>query len=37
LEQIAAAINYSPRHTARLIKNTYGASLSEIRRSRKNK
>ena len=33
----AAAINYSPRHTARLIKNTYGASLSEIRRSRKNK
>lgn len=37
LEQIAAAINYSPRHTARLIKNTYGSSLSEIRRSRKNK
>lgn len=36
LEQIAAAINYSPRHTARLIKNTYGVSLSEIRRSRKN-
>lgn len=35
LEQIAAAINYSPRHTARLIKNTYGVSLSEIRRSRK--
>lgn len=37
LEQIAAAINYSPRHTARLIKNTYGASLSEVRRSRKSK
>lgn len=36
LEQIAAAINYSTRHTARLIKNIYGASLSEIRRSRKN-
>lgn len=35
LEQIAAAINYSPRHTARLIKNIYGVSLSEIRRSRK--
>jgi AraC-like DNA-binding protein len=37
LEQIAEAINYSTRHTARLIKNIYGASLSEIRRSRKNK
>ena len=37
LEQIAAAVNYSTRHTARLIKNIYGASLSEIRRSRKNK
>lgn len=36
LEQIAEAINYSTRHTARLIKNIYGASLSEIRRSRKN-
>lgn len=37
LEQIAEAINYSTRHTARLIKNIYGASLSEIRRSRKSK
>ena len=36
LEQIAAAVNYSTRHTARLIKSIYGASLSEIRRSRKN-
>ena len=35
LEQIAAAVNYSTRHTARLIKSIYGASLSEIRRSRK--
>lgn len=35
LEQIAAATNYSTRHTARLIKKIYGASLSEIRRSRK--
>ena len=35
LEQIAAAVNYSTRHTARLIKNIYGASLTEIRRSRK--
>ena len=35
LEKIAAAINYSTRHTARLIKKTYGVSLSEIRRSRK--
>ena len=37
LERIAAVINYSTRHTARLIKSIYGASLSEIRRSRKNK
>lgn len=36
LEQIAASICYSPRHTARLIKSIYGASLSEVRRSRKN-
>lgn len=35
LEQIAAAVNYSTRHTARLIKSIYGASLTEIRRSRK--
>ena len=37
LEQIAAAVNYSTRHTARLIKSIYGTSLSEIRRSRKTK
>ena len=34
LADIASAINYSPRHTSRLIKETCGATLSEIRRSR---
>lgn len=34
LTDIAEAINYSPRHTARLIKSTYGCSLSELRKKR---
>ena len=34
LSDIAAQVNYSPRHTARLIKQIYGASLSEVRRSK---
>lgn len=34
LTDIAAAINYSPRHTARLIRTTYGCSLSELRKRR---
>ena len=32
LIEIAAAINYSTRHTARLIKSIYGTSISEIRK-----
>lgn len=32
IEEIAAAIHYSPRHTARLIKQIYGCSLSELRK-----
>ena len=32
LSDIARHINYSPRHTARLIKQIYGDSLSSIRR-----
>lgn len=32
LSDIAAAINYSPRHTARLIQKTYGLSLSQLRK-----
>ncbi len=34
LEEIAAATNYSKRHITRLIKKTYGMTLSEIRRNR---
>lgn len=34
LEEIAAATNYSKRHITRLIKKTYGMSLSQLRRSR---
>ena len=32
LTDIAAAINYSSRHTSRLIRSIYGCSLSELRR-----
>jgi len=35
IDEIAEAINYSPRHTARLIRSIYGMSLSEIRKSQK--
>ena len=35
LGEIATAIHYSPRHTARLIRSIYGMSLSELRRSQK--
>ena len=35
LGEIAAAIHYSPRHTARLIRSIYGMSLSELRRTQK--
>ena len=34
LEEIAAATNYSKRHITRLIKKTYGMSLSQLRRPR---
>ena len=34
LSDIAEQINYSPRHTARLIKRIYGASLSSVRRAK---
>ncbi len=34
LEEIAAATNYSKRHVTRLIKKTYGMSLSELRRTK---
>ena len=35
LSDIARDINYSPRHTARLIKQIYGTSLSAARRDKK--
>ncbi|MBO5746474.1 MAG: AraC family ligand binding domain-containing protein [Clostridia bacterium] len=34
IDDIAAATNYSKRHITRLIKKTYGKTLSEIRRKR---
>ena len=34
LSDIASAIHYSPRHTARLIRRIYGVSLTELRKKR---
>lgn len=36
LAEIAETINYSQRHTARLIEKYYGASLSHLRKDKKN-
>ena len=36
LSEISEAIGYSPRHTARLINEIYGKSLSQIRKEQKN-
>ena len=37
LSDIADAIHYSPRHTARLIRSIYGTSLSELRKKQSRK
>jgi AraC-like DNA-binding protein len=36
LAEIASTINYSQRHTARLIEKYYGTSLSQLRKDKKN-